>query len=144
MARRWHASGGGGEGGGGEGGGEGGGDGGRLGGGGDGGGGDGGGEGADTVVVLITGSATLSTVAPTASPRAVALLASACTDTSTLVALLASFIVIVATTLTLAAVTVREITSGATPTLAARPDLKAAWSKLSTVPATTTESCTTC
>ena len=37
---------------------------------------------ADTVVVLITGSATLSTVAPTASPRAVALLASACTHGS--------------------------------------------------------------
>ena len=77
------------------------------------------------MAVVITGSDTLSTVAPTASPSAVASLARACTEESTLLASSSSVVVIVATTLTLAAVTVSEMTSGATPTLVARPDLKA-------------------
>ena len=76
----------------------------------------GGGEGAATVLVVITGSATLSTVVPTASPRAVALLASDCTESNTLV----SFAVIVATTLTEAALTASEMASGATPIEVAR------------------------
>ena len=99
----------------------------------------GGGEGAATVLVVITGSATLSTVVPTASPRAVALLASDCTESNTLV----SFAVIVATTLTEAALTASEMASGATPTEVARLALKPSWSKVSTVPASVSESSTT-
>ena len=66
-------------------------------------------------------------VAPPKKPslKAVALLASDCTDSNTLDELLASVVVIVASTLTLAAVTVRVITSGATPTEAARPAAEA-------------------
>ena len=72
------------------------------------------------------------------------MLASDCTASNTLVALPASVVVIVATTLTLAALTASEMASGATPTEAARLALKPSWSKVSTVPATVSESSITC
>ena len=73
---------------------------------------------------------------PTASDRAERLLVSACTEVSTLLAALASVVVIVASTLTLAAVTVSEMSPGSTSTAVARPLLKPSWSNDSTVPAT--------
>ena len=71
-----------------------------------------------------TGGSTLSTVTPTASVRAVALLASACTLASKALASLALVALIMATTLTLATVTLRLMASAATSTELARPALK--------------------
>ena len=92
------------------------------------------------MTLVATGAPTLSTAMPTASVRAVALLASHCTEASTFVALLVSTVLIVASTRTLAAVMASEMASEATPTADARPSLKPFWSNASTVPATVTAS----
>ena len=92
------------------------------------------------MATLVTvGAATLSTVTPSAWPRADALLASAWTEDSTL---LTSSVAMVATTCTLAAVTSRRtsLTPTPDPTAAASLERKACWSRASTVPATTRES----
>ena len=91
------------------------------------------------MTVVSTGASTRSTATPTASVRAVALLASARTAASTLAG---SSVLIAATTWTLAAVTESEMPEAGTPSEAARPALKPSWSRLSTVPATVTVSST--